>query len=219
MVIKRALNIIPFLSVLNSIYLSYNYLEFFTLNKQIKEMANNCMLELFIPIVIISISLIINILRKNKINLKSKKIDIFRTLIIVFTLILVAFSFWLVTYNFLKSNTCKLSVSSFLIFFEVVSIFFSIQKIREKAILKIFGYIAFWAYLAIMCTTVIGVFVKYFGYNELDDSHVQIVFMGVFYHLLNACFLFYSYLPKSLTQWGFKTENLSRKKTTETSDL
>ena len=184
------------LSILNSVYLSFTYLESFILNGHSKEFVNNLVLALITPIFIISVSLIINIFRKGKINISNQKINIFRAFIILLTLILVAFSFWLIIYDFLKSKNSELLVSSFLILFEIVSISFAIQKRKEKDLFKLIAYISFWAYLAIMCSTVTGIFIKYLGYERLDDSNMQLVFIGVFYHLLNACFLFYNAVHK-----------------------
>jgi hypothetical protein len=221
MVIKRVIYTIPFLSVFNSAYLSYTYLESFMLGKSTSALVSNFALLLMTPFFTISVVFIMNIL-KNKSsgdNLKTIRsifLDNFIAKIILVNLAIILLAF---IYDFLKSDYNRLLMISVSIFIEIISVSFAVGKRREKAILKLLGFIAFWAYLTILCLCTTGFFSEYLGYKYFDNPNVMLIFTGIFYHLLNACFLFYSFSLKNMAQWNFKKINLSRRENVEIPDL
>jgi hypothetical protein len=87
---------------------------------------------------------------------------------------------------------------------EIIIICFTIGKEKESAIFKLCGFIFFWVCVGTICFSMTGFFAENLGYEILSDSNIKLIFTGIFYHLLNACFLFYSYLPNNIAQWYFK---------------
>ena len=128
-----------------------------------------------------------------KINIRSIFVEKFTSKIV---LVFSAFFFYIFIYHNLKTDFRSTITTNISILIEIIYISFAINNIRKKIMLKFFGYLIFWNYLGIMCLSVTGFFAQYLGYERLDDSNIQLVFIGVFYHLLNACFLFYNAVHK-----------------------
>lgn len=195
MVIKQNFNFIPYFSILNSVYLSYTYLEAFMLDNEVDSLLTNLGLIISTTFFIITNVFIINIFRKHNTNLNIKqKINsfFFDDFVVKIILINLSIIFFTLIYSALKTNYTSLIVTFVSVIIEAISIALAIKKVKEKAIYKLFGIIAFLNYIAIFCFLSIGFFIEYLGYKELDTSNFRIIFTGIFYHLLNACFLFYN---------------------------
>jgi len=198
MVAKRIIYIIPVLSILNSSYLSFVYLEAFMLNKINQELISNLGLILMASFLTIAIVItIFNLTKKGKkINLSVTDYFTEKILPIIFILICMPF-----IYNGLKSDYYYgLSVYGIAILGEIMSVTFAIGKNRERALMRSIEIVFLWLFVGSGCFSITGIFEQYLGYKELEDSDIRLVFTAVFYHLLNACFLLYSYLPKEITQ-------------------
>ncbi|MDQ8014863.1 MAG: hypothetical protein REI96_20615 [Flavobacterium nitrogenifigens] len=202
MVIKRVI-IFLFISIpiINSICLSYIYMEVFMLNKYSSGILTNMGIIILTQIFSLILLGLVNVFIKQyekgnlKINFRSIFVEKFTTKTVLFFFVFFFFRF---IYHNLKTSSNISIATNIPIFIEIICLSFAINKIREKAILKIFGYLVFWNYLGIMCFCVTGFFIQYLGCEKLDSNDLKLVFIGVFYHLLNACFLFYSSLPKNM---------------------
>jgi hypothetical protein len=206
MIIKRIINTMLFLSVLNSVYLSYIYLEAFMLGKLTNELESNFASILYIPVFIIAMVFIIDFLKDKFKKHDKKAVNIVCANNLISNLLFLSLApFCLAAiFMFLKTNSGKLLSIGLPTLIEIIIICFTIGKEKGNAIFKLCGFIFFWVCVGCICFSLIGIFIQYLGYEKLDDSSVRLLFAGVFYHLLNACFLFYSFLPKNLTQWDFK---------------
>ncbi|MFH6937195.1 hypothetical protein [Flavobacterium sp. FlaQc-30] len=199
--IKRATYIVSIFSIVNSIYLSFVYLEAFMLNKLDNKLISNFTLILFSTLLILStVVIIVNITKKRK-NRNLNFVDFLlqKILLPVFCLF-----FMLFIYDNLKFDYFELLIYGIAILIEIFSIAFAIGKNRENALLKLMGVVFVWVIIATICFSLTGIFDQYFGYKELGNSNLRLVFTAVFYHLFNACFLFYSSLPKIMIDEEFK---------------
>jgi hypothetical protein len=205
MVIKNVFNTcLPYISVLNSVYLSYIYFEAFMLDSYNEGMTDNFNLPFyttpFIMMVLIQINSIKNLFNKKK----YQKITfyILSIISILFCGIFI-FSFGLLIYKILvKNSLSSLFFTSLSIFFEIISIVIAVGRAKRNRTYKVLGVYLVWAFIIMLGFSVSGFFAEHLGYKKLDESNVKIIFTGIFYHLLNACFLFYSILPKNMAQWN-----------------
>lgn len=199
MVIKNIFNTcLPYISVLNSVYLSYIYMEAFMLDRYNKGMIDNFNLPFyttpFIMLVLIQINSIENLFNEKK---HQKTTFYILSLISILFCSLFIFSFGLLIYKILiKNNLSSLFFTSFSIFFEIISIVISVGRAKRNRTYKVLGVYLVWAFIIMLGFSVSGFFAEHLGYKKLDESNVKIIFTGIFYHLLNASFLFYSYLPR-----------------------
>ena len=200
MVIRKfILFIFIFLPIVNSIYLSYYYLEVFMLNKPNNDVLGKMGLIILTQFFLLFLLGLVNIYLKQyeegnlKINIRSIFVEKFTSKIV---LVFSAFFFYIFIYHNLKTDFRSTITTNISILIEIIYISFAINNIRKKIMLKFFGYLIFWNCLGIMCLSVTSFFAQYLGYERLDDSNIQLVFIGVFYHLLNACFLFYNAVYK-----------------------
>ncbi|CAC9974579.1 hypothetical protein [Flavobacterium panici] len=194
MVIKRIIYVVPVLSIVNSLYLFVVYLEAFMLNKLDKKLISNFTLILFSTLLVMSaVTVIVNIAKKEK-NRNLNFVDFLlqKILLPIFCLF-----FMLFIYDSLKFDYFELLKYGIAILIEIFSIAFAIGKNRENALLKLIGVVFVWVIIATICFSLTGFFDQYLGYKELGNSNSRLVFTAIFYHLFNACFLFYSLLPKS----------------------
>lgn len=200
MVAKRIIYTISVLSILNSLYLSFVYLETFMLNKFNQELISNFTLILISTLLIITaVITILNLSNKSKkTNLNFIGYFTQRLLPPFFLLFLTLF-----VYDSLKSDYQELLIYGMSIFIEILSIAVTIGKKRENSLLKLMGIVFIWVCIGTICFSITGVFDEYLGYKELKDPNIRLAFTAIFYHLFNACFLFYSNLPKSMTQEAF----------------
>jgi len=196
MVIKRIIHVVPILSIFNSLYLSFVYLDAFMLNKFKKTLISSFTLILFTTLLIITTVIIISNItnKKKKGTLNFTDFILQQILLPVFCL-----SFILFIYDDLKSDYYRLLEYGMAILIEILSIAFAIGKNKERALLKLIGVVFVWVIIATICFSITGVFEQYLGYKELKDSTIRLLFTAIFYHLFNACFLFYMSLPKSVT--------------------
>lgn len=200
MVIKRIIYIIPLLSIVNSVYLAFIYLEAFMLEKYDKELVSNFSLILFSTLFVITTTITISHFtnRNKKIILNFRY---YLTRILCGPIF--SFFFLLFIYDSLKFDNSRLLVLGFSVSIEILSIAFAIGKHKENALLKLFGVVFLWVFVGTVCFSITGIFEQYLGYEELKDSDIRLVFTAIFFHLFNACFLFYSYLPKGMTEKAF----------------
>ncbi|MCV9929011.1 hypothetical protein OIU83_15200 [Flavobacterium sp. LS1R49] len=194
MIIKRIIYIIiSTLSVLNSIYLSNLYLEAFMLDDMNQELSSNFILiivsPLFIFIIIATISYFIYKIRNVNFNFRSDLI-----------FILCGPVFFL--YKSLQFDNPRQLLQGVGFLIEILSIAFTIGRDKDSLLFKLFGVVFLWVVVGTICFSLTGIFEQYLGYKDLRDSNIRLLFTAIFYHLFNACFLFYSYLPKSMTEKG-----------------
>lgn len=191
--------VIPILSILNSLYLSFVYLEAFMLNKFNKELISNFTLILISTLLIINgVIIILNLISKEGKKKNVRDYFIEKILPLIF-----CFFFMLFVYDSLKSDYNGLLEYSVAIFIETLSIAFAIGKKRESALIKLLGIVFVWVCVGTICFSITGIFEHYLGYNELQDSNTRLIFTAIFYHLFNACFLLYYNLPEYMTQGVF----------------
>jgi hypothetical protein len=199
MVIKNIFNTcLPYISVLNSVYLSYVYFEAFMLDRYNEGMTDNFNLPFyttpFIMLILIQINSIKNLFNEKKYQ---KTTFYILSLISILFCSLFIFSFGLLIYKILiKNNLSSLFFTSFSIFFEIINIVISVGRAKRNRTYKVLGVYLVWAFIIMLGFSVSGFFAEHLGYKKLDESNVKIIFTGIFYHLLSASFLFYSYLPR-----------------------
>lgn len=198
MVMKKIINLTTFLGVLNSVYISYTYLEAFMLKKITNKLVSNFISILYIPVFIIAMVFIIDFL-KDKFKKHSKKtlgIAYANNFISNVLFLSLTFFCFIAVYIFLKTNSENLFAIGLPILIEIIVICIVIGKEKENAIFKLCSLIFSWVLIGTISFSLIGIFVQYLGYKELDNSNIRIIYAGIFYHLLNACFLFYNTLPQ-----------------------
>ena len=200
MVMKKIINLTTFLGVLNSVYISYTYLEAFMLKKFTNKLVSNFISILYIPVFIIAMVFIIDFL-KDKFKKHSKKtLGIAYANNIISNVLFLSLTFFcfIAVYIFLKTNSENLFAIGLPTLIEIIIISITIGKEKGNAIFKFCLLIFSWVCIGSICFSLIGVLVQYLGYSELDHSNTKLIFTGIFYHLLNACFLFYSALPQKI---------------------
>lgn len=183
------------LFILNSIYLSYVYLEAFMLGNQGKKLINSYIFPLIsIPFIF----LIIHLTHITKEYFKKDKKE-FHKLSIYFLLSVIIisvfiFGFGAYIHKIYEDNILQV----LLLFIEIISISLAVGKNKESRILKLSVVFAFWFFNAIFSFSLLGFFEQYLDYQSLDTNENRLLYSAIFFHLFNACFLFYSLLPKNL---------------------
>ncbi|UPZ16244.1 hypothetical protein [Flavobacterium humidisoli] len=188
------------LSVLNSIYLSYIYLEAFMLDGTNQELSSNFLLvlisTLFIVTIIVTIGYFFN--KKKRVNFKFTEhltLIICGPVFFVFCLLFI--------YENLNYDSPELLLQRIGFSIEGLAIALTIGKKRDNALIKLLGIAFLWFCVATVCYSVTGIFDQHLGYKELYDNNLKLLFTAIFYHLVNACLLLYSYLPDYMTKGAF----------------
>lgn len=126
-------------------------------------------------------------------NKKMYKLFIYYLFSVILILIFI-FAFGAFIYQTYKDNNIRL----LLLFVEIISIYLAVDKNKETKILKLLVIFGFWCFNAMISFILLGFFEQYLGYQSLDTNENRLLYSAIFFHLFNACFIFYSLLPKNI---------------------
>ena len=188
----KIFKVLPYLSIFNSIYLSYLYFETFMLGKDSEKLVIEFASPLFtIPFILISslfIKVITILFSKTK-----RKFRIFNSgfnILLIFILFGL-FSYGLFFYNYRIDNFRHLAS----VLIEIISISIIVGSEKDKMIYNLLSVFVLW-FFTIVTTTLLYNFVVYVGYSSLDFENDKLLYSAIFFHLFNACFLATAVIPR-----------------------
>lgn len=195
------------LAICNSIYLSYISLEAFMLNDNLKQFTQNFVLSLstlffiiigYVLVLFVKKSALTSFWNKRKTHPKSTDN---KFLVAWFLITAIMMIFILGKITILNLNLDNL-ILFFSLIFEIMSLFLFSRV--DQGIYKFINNIVLWFITGVCTYLVYGFFVKYLEYDFLKNIDLKVVFTSIFFHLLNACALFYSYFENNILQSQIK---------------
>lgn len=177
------------ISILNSLYLSFLYLEGFLFERNTKQLADVLIVTIFTAPFILLILLHLKIVRK-RFRFFSDK----RNFLLFIFLVIIANIFGVFLFDALRGNKIEIIFKTISIIFEVVCISFALKQDKQQRILKLIGYFSLCFFTGVATYSLLGIFEKYIAHNKFENT-IAILFFATFFHFFNACFLFYKFLP------------------------
>lgn len=196
----KSKKIFAFLAILNSIYLSYIYLEGFMLNSYSKNLIEQFTLPLFtIPFIFLTL-FIISFLKNIKLS-EIKKEKKFLKILIGLAFYIFLFLIWYILGKIVFEKIRHNNLGDFIqitnsIIIEIITVVFAVENVKTEKIYKLLKIILLWVYCGIITFLITGIFAS-MGYDFLNDVNLQLLYSGIFFHLINASFLYDNFLLKN----------------------
>lgn len=179
------------ISIFNSLYLSFVNLKGFLFEQNLAQLEKAFTVTIFSTPVILVVIINLHLFKKiNFVNLQSSRI------LLPLSLITVSVIFGIFIYSALKDNYPRFLLQFIIILFEIFSIYFAIQKTKENKLTDLIIYFSLCFFTGIISYVVIGILEDHFLLEKINNKLI-FIYTAVFFHLFNACYIFYkSFLEK-----------------------
>lgn len=179
-------------SIINSVVLSYLYLEAFFSESYHQSLISDFTLPFYtIPLIFLVLYLVSSI--KGNPLAKDEEASIVGCIVKgLYGLMILLFIYGLcfLIYNLVKDDSETLLRTTQYVVVEILAIVFIIhQGQKEKRIKKLGFLLLLWSFTIMATYSILGFFEQYIGYSFSND--LNLIFAGVFFHLGNACFILY----------------------------
>lgn len=179
-------------SILDCIVLSYIYLEAFFTENYSQDLVSDFTLPLYtVPLIFLVLHLISNIKGKTyEVGLRSFKFVSFITIGLYYSIILVfVVSISFLIYSMLKGDVKELLQTTQYAIVEIFAITFAIQNLQKRRVEKLIFLILLWSFTILASYSILGFFEQYLAFEFSDE--LKLIYANIFFHLGNACFIFY----------------------------
>ena len=175
-------NLIKVVGVINSLYLTYIYIESFLLNSNVTSLNNNFTISILSLGLIFFLLYFIYLIKLKTIN--------FLLLLVVLAIPLFIYGLYRALFNLLQNDFDNLVITLGSIIFEAYSIAVAVGKNKSKRIGKLFNLGLLWGFSVLLAMIISGVVEKN-GNLPFKDG-MNVIIAATIFHFVNFLFLFHS---------------------------